>query len=85
MKRVVFSVIYILLGMMAVVPVVVAQENPASNVEMADAMRSEGKIYVVVLVVVIVFTGLILYAFNTERKLRRIEKELKSLRSGKDD
>ena len=85
MKRVVFSMIYSLLCIMAFAPVVVAQEMPASNVEMADAMRAEGKIYVVVLVVVIVFTGLILYAFNTDRKLSRVEKELESLRSEKED
>ena len=84
MKRVIFSMVCFLLGVLAMVPASIAQEMQAGNVEMADTMRSEGKIYVVVLVVTIVFTGLILYAFNTDRKLRRIEKEMESLKSGKD-
>ena len=58
-----------------------AQEVASNQVDMADTMRSEGKIYVVVVVVAIVFTGLIIYAFNTERKLGKVEKEVKELSS----
>lgn len=48
------------------------------EIEMADLMRSEGKIYVVVAVVVTILAGLILYLFITERKLKRLEKELEA-------
>jgi len=44
--------------------------------EMADAMRSEGKIYVVVAILLIIFAGLIVYLVMLDRKLTRIEKKL---------
>ena len=42
--------------------------------EMADTMRSEGKIYVVVAIVLVVLGGLIGYLFLLDRKVSRIEK-----------
>jgi CcmD family protein len=47
------------------------------NVEMADALRANGKIYVVVLVVGIIFAGIIVYLIWIDRKLSRLEKEMK--------
>ena len=41
--------------------------------EMADAMRSNGKIYVVVGCLLIVLAGLFLYLFMTDRKIRTLE------------
>jgi succinate dehydrogenase/fumarate reductase cytochrome b subunit len=52
-----------------------AQE--ANNVEMADAMRSNGKIYVVVAVLVVIFLGMIIYLINLDRKISKLEKETK--------
>lgn len=46
----------------------------AQDVEMADGLRAEGKIYVVVLIVMIVLTGLVVYLFTMDRKLSRLEK-----------
>ena len=43
--------------------------------QMADVMRSNGKIYVVVAVLVVVFIGIILYLVRMERKVRRLEKQ----------
>ena len=45
-----------------------------SNVEMADTMRSSGKIYVVIGVICIVFIGLAIYLFTIDRRLKKIEK-----------
>lgn len=45
------------------------------TVEMADGMRSNGKIYVVVAVCLIILIGLFLYVMNIDRKLRKLEKE----------
>ena len=47
-----------------------------TSVEMADTMRSNGKIYVVVAVVMTVFAGLILYTIVLDRKISKIEREV---------
>ncbi|MDQ6610174.1 MAG: CcmD family protein [Bacteroidota bacterium] len=45
-----------------------------TKVEMADSMRSNGKIYVVVAVIVTIFTGIIIYLVRLDRKLTKLEK-----------
>lgn len=42
----------------------------------ADFLRSIGKIYVVVAVIVIVFLGLALYVWSADRRLTKLEKQL---------
>lgn len=49
--------------------VTVAQDK----VEMADVMRSNGKIYVVVAVCLAILIGLFLYVMMLDRKMRKIE------------
>lgn len=44
------------------------------SVPMADNLRSEGKIYIVVIIILIVLVGLITYLFLLDRKLGRMEK-----------
>jgi hypothetical protein len=46
------------------------------EVEMADTMRAEGKIYVIVAIILIVLAGLSLYLFLMDRKISKIEREL---------
>lgn len=48
----------------------------AQPVEMADTMRSEGKIYVVVAILMVIFVGLIGYLILLDRKITQIEKKL---------
>ena len=50
----------------------------AQTPEMADTMRSEGKIYVVVAILLIVLFGLIAFLIFTDRKVSRIEKVLEN-------
>jgi len=45
------------------------------KVEMADAMRSNGKIYVVVAVCLTILLGLFAYLFYIDRKVANIEKK----------
>ncbi len=47
--------------------------------EMADSFRSSGKIYVVVCVAAIVLTGLLVYLITIDRKVSKLERDLKSL------
>lgn len=42
--------------------------------EMADNMRAEGKIYVVVAVIAVIFTGLVIYLLLLDRKISKLEK-----------
>ena len=46
----------------------------AQNVEMADIMRSNGKIYVVVAVISIIFIGLMIYLYLIDKRVKKLEK-----------
>lgn len=45
--------------------------------EMADQMRASGKIWVVVAVLAIIFAGIIIYLIRLDRKITRLEREVK--------
>ena len=49
------------------------QAQPA--VEMADQFRADGKIRVVVGVIVIIFVGLLVYMIRLDRKVRKMEED----------
>jgi multisubunit Na+/H+ antiporter MnhB subunit len=57
--------------LLLIAAVVKAQETQP---EMADVMRSNGKIYVVVLVLATIFAGIIVYLVRLDRKITKIEK-----------
>ncbi len=48
------------------------------EIEMADKMRADGKIYVVVAVLVTVFIGVIVYLIIQDGRIRKVEKELEN-------
>lgn len=53
-------------------------ESDYSNntVDMADVMRSNGKIYIVVGIIVIIFAGITVYLISTDRKISKLEKNI---------
>ena len=52
-----------------------AQDTTAGKpVEMADRLRADGKIYVVVVVLLTIFIGIIAYVVRLDRKIGRLEK-----------
>ena len=67
--KTIFLLALLLMGSVAVF----AQQT--DSVEMADVMRSSGKIYVVIATIVIIFVGLAIYLFSIDRRLKKIEKE----------
>jgi hypothetical protein len=55
--------------LLSVIPTFSQQEVP-----MADQLRSEGKIYVVVIMILIILTGFIIYLFLMDKKVKKLEK-----------
>lgn len=49
-----------------------------NSVEMADTMRADGKIFVLVGIIAIVFAGITVYLISTDRKISKLEKNLPS-------
>lgn len=47
----------------------------AQDIPMADEMRANGKIYVVVAVLTTILLGMIVYLITIDRKLKKLEKE----------
>nr|WP_083704195.1 hypothetical protein [Pontibacter indicus] len=73
-----------MLGMLLAVEPAMAQDQmvefssaPQQNIEMADALRQDGKIYVVVAVLLTVLAGVLFYLIALDRKVGRLEKQLK--------
>lgn len=70
MKRKCYSFLFLLLSTLASFA-----QQPSSSVEMADTFRSNGKIYVVVAVMLTIFAGIFLYLVRLDRKVSKLEKE----------
>ena len=66
MKKIIFALTLLLTSVK-----LFAQSN---EVEMADTLRSNGKIYVVVFCIVIILAGLLIYLFSLDKRLKKIEK-----------
>jgi len=65
---------------LSLLPVLSFAQNGNDAVEMADVMRSNGKIYVVVAVLLIIFSGLSIFLITIDRKVRRLEKDKNNFR-----
>jgi CcmD family protein len=65
----------LLLLFAALLPTILVYAQDEEKADMADTMRSNGRIYVVVAVVVVILIGLLLYLIRLDRKISRIERE----------
>ena len=62
--------------MLLVLPAITHAQNPP--VEMADSLRRDGKIYIVVIVIFTIFIGLVWFLFSLERRIKKIENQHKN-------
>lgn len=53
----------------------------SNKVEMADILRQDGKIYTVVLGLVIIFTGMIIFLIRLDKRIFRLETQFKTRRA----
>ncbi len=58
-----------------------AQGMNEAGPKMADSFREDGKIYVVISVLGIIFTAIVVFLILIERKLNRLEKEVKGFKN----
>ena len=65
------SLIFLLMPLIAI-----RAQDLESTPEMADGLFASGKIYVVVVVLSLILTGIFVYLLALDRKLSRIEKEM---------
>ena len=74
-KLIVLAVLLISINVLGQKIPVTDKDYSNQEVEMADTMRSEGKIYVVVAIVGVIMIGLLGYAMTIDRKISKLEKE----------
>lgn len=60
---------------------ILSQAQESNGPEMADSWREDGKIYVVIAVMSTIFACVIIYLAVIERKLKKLEDELKNKNS----
>ncbi len=71
-SKILFTLFFLCINMLAIA------QTPSSDVEMADIMRSNGKIYIVVAIVAVIFAGIIIYLISLDSKISKIEKRINS-------
>lgn len=53
-----------------------AQETIVDGPQMADAFRADGKIYIVISVIAIIFLSIVVFLIAIERKLKKLENQI---------
>ena len=64
-----------LFASMTALPALCVAQSPEASPEMADGLRADGKIWVVVVVLATIFAGIIATLIRTDRKIARLEKD----------
>ena len=58
--------------------IMVEANAPVTDIEMADRLRADGKIYVVVGCVLVVLAGMIFYLISLDKKVSNLERQINS-------
>ena len=69
--------LFLIFSWLMSLPVLAQDTATSKKVEMADQFRADGKIYVVIAVLVIILLGLFTYVIRLDRKIGRLEKDSK--------
>jgi CcmD family protein len=75
MCRFFLRVFFFMFGMMMTGWVLAQDSLKNEKPQMAEGMRANGKIYVVVAVLLIILTGIFIYLIRLDRKMSRLEKD----------
>ncbi len=67
-KKILYCMLLLFAGLVSLA------QDAAKGAQMAGLMRSNGKIYVVVAVILTIFFGIIIYLIRLDLKLTRLEK-----------
>jgi hypothetical protein len=62
------------LKLIAFLTILLPHSSNAQDVEMADALVANGKIYVVVSVLLVLLAGIFIYLIRLDRRMSRLEK-----------
>jgi hypothetical protein len=57
------------------IPVILFAQDDTEKTGLGNTMRSNGRIYVVIAVILTILTGLIIYLVRLDRKIGKLEKE----------
>ena len=72
LKRIVATVVLFLTASINLL----AQQAASQDIEMADRLREDGKIWVVVGVIALIFAGIVLYLVRLDSKISKLEKKI---------
>jgi hypothetical protein len=77
MRRKMFLLLFLVSSFLSGLTAYAQDGDGSQKPEMADLLRSNGKIYVVVAVLATILVGFFLYLIQLDRKIGRLEKETK--------
>ena len=75
MHKKIYKPLFTLLAWFMAVSSYAQPAGDSSRVEMADKFRADGKIYVVVAVLVTILLGLFIYVIRLDKKISKFEKD----------